>query len=58
MSLARRNRRTGIAAAAIIVAMLGLTAASVPLYNLFCAETGYGGTPRLNADASAAKAQA
>lgn len=58
MSLARRNRRTGIAAAMIIVAMLGLTAASVPLYNLFCAVTGYGGTPRVNADAAGARAQA
>ncbi|MCB1883183.1 MAG: cytochrome c oxidase assembly protein [Geminicoccaceae bacterium] len=28
----------------VIVAMLGLTAASVPLYSLFCAVTGYGGT--------------
>ena len=39
-----RNRRVGLAMAGVIVAMLGLTAASVPLYNLFCAVTGYGGT--------------
>jgi cytochrome c oxidase assembly protein subunit 11 len=46
VKLADRNRRTGIAASLIIVAMLGLTAASVPLYDLFCRMTGYGGTPR------------
>jgi cytochrome c oxidase assembly protein subunit 11 len=39
-----RNRRTAIALSSIIVAMLGLTAASVPLYRLFCQVTGYGGT--------------
>lgn len=47
MNLDRRNRRTGIAASLVVVAMLGLTAASVPLYDLFCAVTGYGGTPRI-----------
>lgn len=50
MDLRRRNRRTGIAAGSVIVAMLGLTALSVPLYNLFCAVTGYGGTPRVGGD--------
>ena len=58
MSLRRRNRRTGIAASLIIVAMLGLTALSVPLYNLFCAVTGYGGTPRVDGDRARAVAQA
>jgi cytochrome c oxidase assembly protein subunit 11 len=45
--LARRNRRTGIAASLVIAAMLGITAASAPLYDLFCRVTGYGGTPRI-----------
>jgi cytochrome c oxidase assembly protein subunit 11 len=36
-------------AALVIAAMLGLTAASVPLYNLFCKATGYDGTPRIAA---------
>lgn len=31
-------------ACAVILGMTGLTAASVPLYNLFCRVTGYGGT--------------
>ena len=35
---------TAVAAAGVIAGMLGLTAAAVPLYNLFCRVTGYGGT--------------
>ncbi|MCB9943293.1 MAG: cytochrome c oxidase assembly protein [Geminicoccaceae bacterium] len=42
----RRKRRTALAGGVIIACMLGLTAASVPLYNLFCSVTGYGGTPK------------
>ena len=40
----RRSAGTALAAVGVIAAMLGLTAASVPLYRLFCAVTGYGGT--------------
>jgi cytochrome c oxidase assembly protein subunit 11 len=40
----RRRAGTALAAVAVIAGMLGLTAASVPLYRLFCAVTGYGGT--------------
>jgi cytochrome c oxidase assembly protein subunit 11 len=53
MRLDQRNRRTAIAASMVIVAMLGLTAASVPLYELFCRVTGYGGTPRIGGEAAA-----
>ena len=35
---------TVVALASIVVGMLGLTAAAVPLYRLFCQVTGYGGT--------------
>ena len=52
MSIGRRNRRTALMACLIILGMAGLTAASVPLYDLFCAATGYGGTPRINAQAA------
>ncbi len=38
-------RRTAFALVAVIIGMIGLTAASVPLYRLFCQITGYGGTP-------------
>lgn len=40
----RGTRRTAFALVAVILAMTGLTAASVPLYRLFCQVTGYGGT--------------
>ena len=46
----RRNRRIAILTSGVILAMLGLTAASVPLYDLFCRVTGYGGTPRVTAE--------
>lgn len=40
----RRNARLGVVIVGAAVAMLGLSFAAVPLYNLFCAATGYGGT--------------
>lgn len=33
-----------------VAAMVGLSFASVPLYRLFCQVTGYGGTPKVNAE--------
>jgi cytochrome c oxidase assembly protein subunit 11 len=43
-ALDHRKRRTALLGAAIVVAMLGLAYASVPLYELFCRVTGFGGT--------------
>lgn len=43
----QKNRRTALLASGIIVAMAGLTAASVPLYDLFCRVTGFGGTTQV-----------
>lgn len=44
----RRSERakalTAMALASVILGMVGLTAAAVPLYRLFCQVTGYGGT--------------
>jgi len=40
----RSNTGTVVALLAVIGVMGGLVAASVPLYRLFCAATGYGGT--------------
>ncbi len=42
--LGRRNRRTLVAMATVGLAMLGLGFASVPLYRIFCEQTGFGGT--------------
>jgi cytochrome c oxidase assembly protein subunit 11 len=44
MRTGSRKRVTAVAAVAVIAGMAGLTAASVPLYRLFCQVTGYGGT--------------
>jgi len=43
------NRTFGITLAAVAAAMVGVAFASVPLYRLFCAVTGYGGTPQIGA---------
>ena len=39
--LGRRNRKVGLIAGGVFVAMVGLTFASAPLYDLFCRTTGY-----------------
>jgi cytochrome c oxidase assembly protein subunit 11 len=44
MSGSRRAKLTAVLLTGVIVGMLGLTAAAVPLYRLFCQVTGYGGT--------------
>lgn len=41
---ARNNTRTGLLAGGIAIAMVGLAYAAVPLYQLFCQVTGFGGT--------------
>ncbi len=42
----RRNGLLAFALVGVIAGMTGLAFASVPLYRLFCAVTGYGGTPQ------------
>jgi cytochrome c oxidase assembly protein subunit 11 len=46
-SPAGRTRTTALTCIAVAAGMLGLAYASVPLYNLFCSLTGFGGTPML-----------
>jgi len=43
-SLHKRHGFVGLALALVVVGMLGLSAAAVPLYRMFCQVTGYGGT--------------
>jgi len=43
-ALAYRNRRVGLIALLIVLAMIGLGFASVPLYRIFCEATGFDGT--------------
>jgi cytochrome c oxidase assembly protein subunit 11 len=40
----RTNARTAVVLAGVVVVMAGMAYASVPLYDLFCRVTGYGGT--------------
>ncbi|KAA2214618.1 cytochrome c oxidase assembly protein [Teichococcus oryzae] len=46
--LARRNRKVATGALLACGGMLALSFAAVPLYSLFCAVTGYGGTPQIS----------
>jgi cytochrome c oxidase assembly protein subunit 11 len=43
-----KNRRAALMLSVFAAGMVGLAFASVPLYQLFCQVTGYGGTPNIN----------
>nr|WP_294514199.1 cytochrome c oxidase assembly protein [uncultured Rhodopila sp.] len=47
MRSGRRNIVTGWALAAVIAGMVGMSFAAIPLYRMFCAATGYAGTPSI-----------
>ncbi|MES2728850.1 MAG: cytochrome c oxidase assembly protein [Pseudomonadota bacterium] len=49
-----KNRRTLAVVGLVVLLMLGLSFASVPLYNLFCRVTGLGGTTQMGSVADAA----
>jgi cytochrome c oxidase assembly protein subunit 11 len=53
---ARRNARVGAMAFAGALAMLGLGYAAVPLYQMFCQVTGFGGTTMIASEEDAARA--
>jgi cytochrome c oxidase assembly protein subunit 11 len=46
---ARSIRRTVVACVSVVAAMIGAAYAAVPLYDLFCRVTGFGGTPMIAA---------
>ena len=46
-----RKKLTPIVLVGIFVLMLGLSYAAVPLYDLFCRVTGFGGTTQVSNDA-------
>ena len=54
MRLEARKRGTALLLFGIVAGMLGLTAASVPLYRWFCQVTGYGGTTQRSGELAAA----
>ena len=47
MQLRNANRMVAFAFVVVAVGMVGLSFAAIPLYRLFCAATGYGGTPKI-----------
>jgi cytochrome c oxidase assembly protein subunit 11 len=47
-----RNAIVGTASALAVAGMLGMAFASVPLYRMFCAATGYDGTPQIGPEQS------
>ena len=51
-----RNRRTAVGAAGLAALMIGAAYAAVPLYDLFCRVTGYGGTTQVATAAPASAA--
>lgn len=46
--LAKKNKRLVISVFALVFFMIGLSFAAVPLYDLFCRVTGFGGTPQIS----------
>jgi len=52
MGRPNRNALFAVGLTGVIGAMVGLSFAAVPLYRLFCAATGYGGTPQIGPEAS------
>ncbi len=57
MTLEDRNKRTMMIAFGMALAMLGLGYAAVPLYDLFCRVTGFGGTTQVASESDAAMAE-
>jgi cytochrome c oxidase assembly protein subunit 11 len=49
----KKNRLTAVVLFTVAGSMVGLAFASVPLYRLFCQVTGFGGTPKITAQAPA-----
>jgi cytochrome c oxidase assembly protein subunit 11 len=47
-----KNTRTGVVLFGMVVGMVGLSFAAVPLYQIFCQVTGFGGTPQIVAEGS------
>ncbi|MFB0610886.1 cytochrome c oxidase assembly protein [Aurantiacibacter poecillastricola] len=56
-TLENRNLRTMLLAFAAALGMLGLGFAAVPLYDMFCRVTGFGGTTQVASESDAATAE-
>jgi cytochrome c oxidase assembly protein subunit 11 len=49
----RGNGRTAALCGVLVAAMVGVSYAAVPLYDMFCRATGFGGTPMVGTSAPA-----
>ena len=58
LTLEQKNRRVALIFVGVAAAMLALGYAAVPLYDLFCRVTGFGGTTQVATEAQAANAAA
>ena len=47
------SRTLAVSLAAVALGMVGMSFAAIPLYRVFCAVTGYGGTPQIGPETSA-----
>ena len=52
MDTRRSNRIVAAIFTAVAVGMAGMSFAAIPLYRMFCAATGYGGTPKIGVAAA------
>ncbi len=57
LTLEDRNKRTMLLGFGMALAMLGMGYAAVPLYDLFCRVTGFGGTTQVASESDAALAE-
>ena len=51
-TLAQKNRRLVMSLGVVVIGMVGMSYAAVPLYDLFCRVTGFGGTTQVAAERS------
>ena len=56
-TLGRKNRRLVVVLTTVAMGMVGMSYAAVPLYDLFCRVTGYGGTTQIAAEKSSSVTQ-
>jgi cytochrome c oxidase assembly protein subunit 11 len=56
-ALGRKNRRLVVVLTTVAMGMVGMSYAAVPLYDLFCRVTGYGGTTQIAAEKSGSVTQ-
>jgi cytochrome c oxidase assembly protein subunit 11 len=53
----RRHRRVALTVAGAVAGMLGMAYAAVPLYQMFCRATGFGGAPQIASTESAVRGE-